>query len=95
MVSNIDVVKSKMEKVLEQMGFERLYFGETKLYKNNRTGWYHCITYANGLKSYIIESAENYAEAQKNLFEDSDLYPASLGQDAILAKFREDLIKYY
>lgn len=91
----MDFLKNKMEKILEQMGFERFYIGETKLYKNNRTGCYHYITYVNGLKSYIIESAENYAEVQKNIFEDSDLYPVSLGEDVILTKFKEDLIKYF
>lgn len=84
-----------MEKILEEMDFEKLYIGDKKVYKNNRTGWYHYITYVNGLKSYIIESAENYAEAENSLFEDSDLYPISLGEEVILAKFRDDLDKYY
>ena len=91
----MDIIKDKMEKILEEMGFVKTYIGDSKFYKNNFTGCYHSIIYVSGLKSYIIESAENYEEAKKGRFEDSDIYHISMGEDEILAKFRGDLVKYY
>ena len=91
----MDIIKNKMEKVLEELGFEKTYIGDSKFYKNNNTGYYHDIVYVRGLQSYIIESAENYEEAKKSRLEDSDLYHITMGEEAILAKFRKDLIEYY
>jgi hypothetical protein len=53
------------------------------------------INYIIGLKSFVLESALCYADAQKNAYEDTDVYPLSLGENKLIEELRKDLIKHY
>ena len=91
----MDMLKEQMERILLDYDFELYYINDEKVYLNKKTGHYHCITYVKGLKSYVIESADNFEEAQKNRFEDSDVYPIAMGEKDLLKAFRKDIEKYY
>ena len=84
-----------MEYALEDAGFVKCLVKSSTLFRNDHTGCFHYITFVNGLASFIIESAMSQEEAEKSLFEDSDLYPVSMGEDNIIIEFKKDLYKYY
>lgn len=88
----MDRIFKKIKDLFEELGFETVIINE-QLYSQD--GSYYKITYVEGLKAIVIESAANYDEAKNKVFEDSDLYPISLGEDEILIKLRNDLMKDY
>jgi len=85
-------IEEKIDILMIELGFEKVKVNNTLNYYLN--GWYYKVTYVDGLKSYIIETASNYEEAKLNVYEDADLYPLSLGESKILEDLRNDLIKY-
>ena len=89
----MDSIKERIEILLEELGFKKVNVNGNILYLYR--GCYYKVTYIKGLKSFVIECASNYDEAQNNVFEDGDLYPISLGENALLDKLRSDLVKYY
>lgn len=90
---DINRIKRKMQAVLIELGFREEYINNVLLYFNPKSNYYHTITY-HGSLGMIIESG-TYEEVEKNIMEDSDVYPLTLGEEELLALFREDLIKYY
>lgn len=75
------------------MNFEKaIVNGSTLLF---HSGTYYKITFVKGLNSYVLEFASSYDEAVRNMFEDGDVYPISLGEDQLINELRHDLIKYY
>jgi hypothetical protein len=89
-------IKRKMENLFEDMGLEKDVIGDSVVYLNNKKLHYHRIDYIGGsVNALVIESALSYDDAIKNIFEDDDLYPLSLGEENILIKFKKDLKEYY
>lgn len=66
--------------------------GNTLLF---HSGIYYKITFVKGLNSYVLEFATSYDDAVKNMFEDGEVYPISLGEDQLVNELRHDLLKYY
>lgn len=89
----MDTIKTKIDDLFNELGFKLLYLNNNNLYFLNNH--YYRIDYIADLESYVIEYAYNYDDAMKNLFEDGDLYPVSLGEENLLCKMRKDLLKYY
>ena len=94
-MQTVERIKEKMEYALEEVGFVKCLIKSSMLFRNDRTGCFHRITFVNGLAAFIIESAMSEEQAEKNLFEDSGLYPFSMGEDNIIIEFKKDLYKYY
>lgn len=85
-------INEKIGDLLNELGFERMIpYAEIYHYR----GVYCKISYVEGLKAFVIESADNFDDAAKDLFEDSDLYPISLGEDELIKKLRYDLVNFY
>lgn len=55
---------------------------------------YYRVSFASELNSFVIESAETKEEAEKNVLEDSDLFPLFLGKEKIVKEMEEWFIKY-
>ncbi|NUU74529.1 hypothetical protein [Paenibacillus xylanilyticus] len=86
-------LKEKIESLIQELNFEKVYVSGTPLLL--RDGIYYKITFVEGLNSYVIEFASSYDEAVKNMFEDGDIYPISLGEDQLICQLRHDLKKFY
>ncbi|WP_188067670.1 hypothetical protein [Brevibacillus brevis] len=82
----------KIEFLFQELNFERVILNGTPLLLHG--GTYYKITFVKGLNAYVIEFA-SYDEAVKNMFEDGDVYPISLGEDKLISELRHDLINYY
>ncbi len=82
-----------MSALIQELNFEKVIVnGSTLLF---HSGIYYKITLVKGLNSYVLEFATSYDEAIKNMFEDGDVYPISLGEDQLINELRHDLLKYY
>lgn len=90
---DINRIKCKMEATLLELGFREEYINDDLIYFNPKSDYYHTITYVDSL-GIVIESG-TYKEVVKNIMEDSDVFPLTLGEDKLLTLFREYLIKYY
>lgn len=55
-------------------------------------GKYLKLTFINKLNSYVIEYADSYDEANKNLYEDGDLFPMTMDEDELICKMRNEII---
>jgi hypothetical protein len=53
----------KIDRLLLDLGFEKVLVNNTLNYKYNEC--YHKITYIDRFKSFVLESAESYADAKK------------------------------
>jgi len=105
---NIDFVRSKVEKLLEQVGFIEtiVYFicklpdgtENEKVYRYNEL---HCkITFLTRkntlgiLKNWILfEYANNLHDAQWHMYDDGDMIPLDVGIDIILLELENELRK--
>ncbi|SEG78728.1 hypothetical protein [Paenibacillus sp. UNC499MF] len=86
-------LETKIDALFQELNFEKVSVSGTPLFLHN--GLYIKITLVRGLKSYVVESADSYDKAAKNVFEDSDLYSISLNEDELIDKLRHDLLNYY
>lgn len=89
----MEIVKKKLEFILEETGFKQVEVNGALTH--TRSGKYYKISFIEGLKAFVLESAEDEVAAEKNVFEDSDLYPLALGETGMIEKLRSDLAKYY
>ena len=69
-----------------------------KILINDRTNYvykecFYRINFVNGL-GFIIEYAGSFQEAIRNLYEDGDIFPLSLGKN-LVKTMKEDMIKCY
>lgn len=90
MKSNIEM---RIETLLKELGFEKVILNGTQMYK--RSDKYYKFSFIEKYQSYVIECASNFEEAERNVFEDGDLYPLSLGEDGLINSLRSDLLQYY
>ncbi|MDK8193131.1 hypothetical protein QP794_23875 [Paenibacillus sp. UMB7766-LJ446] len=86
-------LQKKIDSLIHELNFERVTVNGISMLHYN--GSYYKISFIKGLNSYVIEFANNYDEAKKNLFEDGDVYPVSLGEDRLISELHHDLNKYY
>lgn len=85
---NID---QQINMVLEELGFEKIMLHHNQVYKWRDN--YYKLVFVDEFQAYIIEFALTLQEAEKNIFEDSDMYPLSL--ENLIADLRVDLLNYY
>jgi hypothetical protein len=70
-MEEIKKIEKKLEVVFEELGFEKATVNGTLFYLHCTS--YYKITYVEGLKSFVIECADDYSAVEKNVFEDGDL----------------------
>ena len=83
----------KIDCVFRELGFEIVKLGDVKMFRYKES--YYKMTYIEDFRCYVIEYANNYKDAQNNVFEDGDTYSANFGEDQFLECLKKDLIKYY
>lgn len=87
-------IKRKMEDIFKELGFEEAIINDKTVYTYHDR-YYRLDYMGSTFQCFVIESAANYDEATKNLFEDDETYPVKLGEESVLSLFREDLKKYH
>jgi len=85
-------IDRKINVLLEELGFEKCILDDNKIYRYHQE--YYKFTFLNKFQAYVIECALTLEEAEKNRFEDGDLYPISL-QEKFIDTLRSDLLHYY
>lgn len=83
-------IENKIMLLFKELNFKREIINNSVVYESE--GKYLKLTFINKLKSYIIEYADSYDEANKNLFEDGDLYPITMDEDKLICKIRNEII---
>jgi len=86
----MELIENKIEALLKELNFEKETINNVLVFTRN--GKYCKVTFIKKLESYVIEYADSYDEAEKNLFEDGDLYPISLDEDELINKMRKELV---
>ncbi|GAV15277.1 hypothetical protein [Paenibacillus sp. NAIST15-1] len=82
-------IEKKIEGLFRELQFEKEILNNTNVFV--RDGKYCRVTFIKTLESYVIEYADSYDEAEKNLFEDGDLFPVSLGEDELINRMRYEI----
>lgn len=82
-------IEKKIEGLFRELQFEKKILNNTNVFVQD--GKYCRVTFIKTLESYVIEYADSYDEAEKNLFEDGDLFPLSLGEDELINRMRNEI----
>lgn len=86
----METIENKIILLFKELNFKREVINNSVVYESE--GKYLKLTFINKLKSYVIEYADSYDEATKNLFEDGDLYPITMDEDELICKMRNEII---
>ncbi|MEQ7053735.1 hypothetical protein ABN764_24155 [Paenibacillaceae sp. P-4] len=82
-------IEKKIEGLFRELQFEKEILNNTNVFVHD--GKYCRVTFIKTLESYVIEYADSFDEAEKNLFEDGDLFPLSLGEDELINRMRYEI----
>ncbi|WPP42434.1 hypothetical protein SK066_05635 [Paenibacillus hunanensis] len=85
----MDTIENKIILLFEELNFKREIINDSVVYE--REGKYLKLTFIHMLKSYVIEYADSYDEANKNLFEDGDLYHITMEEDELISNIRNEI----
>ncbi len=88
----VETIQWRIEKLFIELNFKPTFINNEIVYQYNEN--YYKLTYIKGLQCFVIESAESFEDAQKNLYEDCDLYPITL-EESLIRVLEDDLKKYY
>ena len=86
----ISIYRKLIENVFITNGFKQVFINGYANFKHEES--YRKITYVQSL-GFVIEYAQSYDDAMKNLYEDGDCYPLSLGE-SIPVHLQADVEKY-
>lgn len=86
----MDSIKDKIIALLSDLNYKKRKINNFEVYESE--GKYLKLTFLNSLESFVIEYADSYDGANKNLFEDGDLYPISMDEDLLICKMRDEII---
>ena len=92
-VNLIKRIEESANELLSELGLTSITVGNNQVYEIN--GSYMKFSYVAGLGCFVIEYAENLSAAKKNLYEDSDLFPITLGETVLLDELRKTLNEHY
>ena len=90
MNESINQISQQMGQVFLSLGFQKTIINDKINYEYK--GSYRRIDYNSSI-GLIIEFAETLEEAEKNVYEDDETYPLSLG-DELFDFFKKDVIRY-
>lgn len=83
-------IEQKIEALLKELNYKKEIINNIPVY--SRGGKYCKLTFIKKLESYVIEYADSYDEAEKNLFEDGDLHAVSMGEDELINRIRNEIV---
>ncbi|MNV77785.1 hypothetical protein D3C71_1712350 [compost metagenome] len=86
----MESIENNIIALLSELNFKKVIINNCEVYESE--GQYLKLTFLNKLKSYVIEYADSYDEAKKNLFEDGDLFSISMDEDELISKIRNEII---
>ena len=92
MDNKIQQIEIKAAELFKELGFEIVLINQEKIYKYKEC--YHRFSFVGSLGGFVIESAMNRDEAEKNIYEDSDIFPISDSEE-LLNDIETILRKYY
>lgn len=84
---------SKLANILLDNNWEYETINGIQFYKKNDA--FIKFSYSEGLNSIILETAETIEEAERDIFEDSELYSISDSKERILEKIAKDVNLYF
>lgn len=87
------VILDKIEKLFINLGFSSVIINDAKFMKYNEC--YCKVTFLKEWSAFVIESADNFQDAEKGVLEDGDLYYTDISESELLSQIKLDLIKYY
>lgn len=91
----IEYLQKKIEGIFLSLGFTIEFVG-TKQLRYLRYQNCHCkISFLEAWGAFVIESADNLEEAEKELLEDGELYYMNIPEDELLHQIEEDVREYY
>lgn len=89
-----------VNEILSEINVKLLHLGilceiinNTQFYTYNGCDYFK-VSFIYGLNSFVIEASDSREEAEKNVLEDTDLFPLSLGKENIVKEMEEWFIKY-
>lgn len=80
--------ETKIISLLKELNYKEIIINNTVVYTSK--GKYLKLTFIRSLKSYVLEYADSYDEAEKNLFEDGDLFPLTMNEAELLMEIRRN-----
>ena len=86
-------IEANASDIFMKLGFEPIHINSEKVYKSENG--YHMFTFIDSFNAFVIEWAQSLDEASKNMYEDCDLLPISLGEDELLRQLENILIEHY
>ncbi len=88
----IEQINKQAESLFTDLGFNKTIINNETVFEYK--GSYYKLTFVKGLGGFVMELAVSLEEAQKNLYEDGDIYSISLGENDILNQLAIDIRKY-
>jgi len=89
-MNDIHNILNKIKLFLLNLGFKESTVNGVTNYVYGNT---HCIPHHIQSLGFLIEYADSYADAQKNWYEDGDVFPLDMGEGAILAGLKEEILR--
>lgn len=94
-----DIIFKRINNLFVELGCDTIEFNGRQIYYSDYDGYYYRVDrFMNSKRDgyvYVIESAANYDEVEKNLFEDSDTYLKDMDDDEFIEMIKDDLINVY
>ncbi|WP_342561914.1 hypothetical protein NST84_20010 [Paenibacillus sp. FSL R7-0345] len=80
--------ETKIISLLKELNYKEVIINNTVVYTSE--GKYLKLTFISGLKSFVLEYADSYDEAEKNLFEDADLFPLTMDEAELILEIQRN-----
>jgi len=93
MNETIKSIEKKVSNLLISLGFEPKNVNNARVYAYEDS--YYKFTFIKGLGGFVVEYAETIGDAEKNLFEDCDVFLVEVGTAQLLENIEDTLKKYY
>ena len=91
----IEYLQKKIEDVFLSLGFTMECVGAKQLRYLRYRNCYCKITFLDAWDAFVIESADNLQEAERQMLEDGELYYVNVPEDALLRQIEKDIRQYY
>ncbi|MFD1886475.1 hypothetical protein [Paenibacillus wenxiniae] len=85
----MNTIENKIIALFKELNAKQEVINNAIVYRY--AGKYLKLTFIHKLQSYVIEYADSYDEAYKNLFEDGDLHHITMDEVELIFKMREEI----
>ncbi len=87
------VILKKIEETFIDLGFCPIIINGIKFMRYREC--YCKVTFLKDWSAFVIESADNFQDAEKGVLEDGDLYYTDISENELLNQIGLDLKRYY